>query len=552
MRHFKVINDNSSLEDVSINLLNTLYNIVHNNTLDNASNLKGNVSVSYYYEEYINEIRTKYLLFTVNTLDYYVLFADANAAKKSISDWGDGIGVVANNVTDTYLYETFSKDKMIDYYGDDDANWKITSYNELSKFSTIIKLDTSAFNSQSYLTSVNLKNIKQLGSYNFYNCMSLTSLGDTSSIVSITGKYNFTNCTSLTSVDFPSLTGTLGDNSFEGCSSLQTVNMPNVTTIGAYAFRNCTSLTSISLDNVTQLNAYAFSGCASFTELPSNFKNLLGMERDAFNGCINLIKADLSQSKLVHGGNNTFRFCTALKEIRYPKTVTTLYESWCPTNDTIKVVGLENVTAHTPNNWQIQAKNSLYPIALKNITTHQTILECNRNNSKSGHSLFLPKVLESNDASGSIYDIVPASSAFQYACHQGGRLRLKLLYYRDIQTFGYAHFLNVLIDNLVINNVTPPQYRTTEVAVDYFPEWQALNGDGSRCQIGTLWVPDSAVSTYQANPIYADLNIKGIDSQTNGQYNLPRWATFEDWEEEALANEAQNLDYPVGLIEEWM
>ena len=40
---------------------------------------------------------------------------------------------------------------------------------------------------------------------------------------------------------------------------------------------------------------------------------------------------------------------------------------------------------------------------------------------------------------------------------------------------------------------------------------------------------------------------------TDGEhYDLPRYATFEDWEEAYQYNINNNLESPVGLIEEWM
>jgi hypothetical protein len=61
------------------------------------------------------------------------------------------------------------------------------------------------------------------------------------------------------------------------------------------------------------------------------------------------------------------------------------------------------------------------------------------------------------------------------------------------------------------------------------------------------------VSTYQADPQYSNLTIKGIDEKdANDNYLLPRFATFADWEvayESAVAN---NNPVPIGLIEEYM
>lgn len=398
----------------------------------------------------------------------------------------------------------------------------------------------------------------ELGGRSFENCKKIKHITSLGSITKMAASYNagaywgpFHDCTGLISVNLPSTCTALDGRCFSGCTSLTTINLNNVTKIGAGCFMGCTSLASVDLTNCTTIEGSAFQGCTSLTELNTDFSKLESLHASAFQNT-GLIKADLSKSKIPRMNGSCFRYCTSLTEIRMPKTVTYLSDYWNPDNiDNIKIVGLENVTNHDTYNWGIFAKNVLYPIALKNVTIHMTPVSTGRDNKQYCHSLFLPKVLESLDGYGSYYSI-PLNSAFQSQSHQNGRLTLKLLYYRDIQTFGYAHFLDVLVDNLVINNVTPPQYRTTEVAADYFPEWQSLNGDGSRCTIGTIWVPDSAVNTYKADPVYAHFNIKGINSQTNGQYDLPRWATFEDWETDALECEAQNLDYPVGLIEEWM
>jgi hypothetical protein len=136
------------------------------------------------------------------------------------------------------------------------------------------------------------------------------------------------------------------------------------------------------------------------------------------------------------------------------------------------------------------------------------------------------------------------------------------LYFRDISSFGALTFFKCNIDNLVINNVTPPtlNYRTEDWYRYYNTQvWDnnifpTGNSDqDNNVVIGTLWVPDSAVATYQADPLYSHLNIKGINTKTNGtDYDLPRYATYAAWKVAEEAAVAQGGHAVTGIIEEYM
>ena len=142
-----------------------------------------------------------------------------------------------------------------------------------------------------------------------------------------------------------------------------------------------------------------------------------------------------------------------------------------------------------------------------------------------------------------------------------GRMSIGLLYYRDITSFGNLTFYRCNIDNLVINNVTPPTLapNPNDSSQAYYSIWgdkifPTGNPDAeNNVVIGTLWVPDSAVATYQADPLYSHLNIKGIGTKTNGvDYDLPRYATYSDWEIAEEAAVAQGGHAVTGIIEEYM
>ena len=93
------------------------------------------------------------------------------------------------------------------------------------------------------------------------------SLADPTTI----GSYDFRECSSLTSVTIPNSVTTIGQQVFSGCSSLTNVKIPNsVNTIVEYAFNGCESLTSITIPNsVTSIGNHAFYNCNGLTSITS-------------------------------------------------------------------------------------------------------------------------------------------------------------------------------------------------------------------------------------------------------------------------------------------
>ena len=172
--------------------------------------------------------------------------------------------------------------------------------------------------------------------YMFYNCQSLTSVGDlsnwdTSKVASM--GYMFYNCRSLTSVgdlsnwDTSKVTSMGG--MFKDCPSLASVgdlsnwDTSNVTNIGSI-FNNCSSLASVGdLSNwdtskVTDIS-YAFVNCASLTSLDlsnwdtSNVTNMTYM----FFYCRALTSLDVSGFDLSSCSNiaDIFRDCSKLSNL---------------------------------------------------------------------------------------------------------------------------------------------------------------------------------------------------------------------------------------------
>ena len=72
----------------------------------------------------------------------YIEFSDNNVKKMMSELYGDSYGeVILSNVNVTSLSDTFSKSKMQQTFSEEDGDWEIISFNELSQFTQINKLN---------------------------------------------------------------------------------------------------------------------------------------------------------------------------------------------------------------------------------------------------------------------------------------------------------------------------------------------------------------------------------------------------------------------------
>lgn len=325
------------------------------------------------------------------------------------------------------------------------------------------------------------------------------------------------------------------------------------TNVNTFSFSGCTNLREITLpSNKTSISDYAFNGCANlFTiDLPSSVTEI---GRAAFAGCTQLTSVDLSNTQIVSVSLELFKNCSNLQTIKLPTTVTSVGADWFPRKRSLKITGLDNVVSFPENNGEFTNEQLLYPIVYKQFNSKKSIFLTNRNSNPVAHSLYFPKITATQDGANMLYGSI-RSTQFGYQSHQNGRARIGLLYYRDLQTIGYATFHNTIIENLIINNNTPPTYNS-DVNNTGDTDWADILGGQSahKGQVTILWVPDNAVSTYQQNPVYSGFTIKGINTKTNGvDYDLPRYADFSAWEAAEEAAVAQGGHAPQGLIESWM
>jgi hypothetical protein len=118
--------------------------------------------------------------------------------------------------------------------------------------------------------------ITEIGNYNFYNCVALTSVSLPSTLVSIDGtgtmetSYGaFQNCTSLVSITLPKNLQTIETCAFKGCSALKSITFPDsLTSIGYAAFCDCTALTTVNFgDGLTETGLNTFYNCTSIKKI---------------------------------------------------------------------------------------------------------------------------------------------------------------------------------------------------------------------------------------------------------------------------------------------
>ena len=138
------------------------------------------------------------------------------------------------------------------------------------------------------------------------------------------GSWVFQDCMSLTGVKLPSRLKSIGSHVFEGCWSLKYVKLPvNLTILPEDMFNGCSALEAIIIPDVcTKIENRAFEGCdmLKYVVLPNS---LLTIGDWAFQGCSEL------ESILIPDGCKTigdfvFSDCTCLTDVYIPASVHTI------------------------------------------------------------------------------------------------------------------------------------------------------------------------------------------------------------------------------------
>lgn len=164
----------------------------------------------------------------------------------------------------------------------------------------IVGIDDEIFKKNTTLETVDLSNLTNLKSI---------------------GYSAFRECDSLTSVTFPQILDSIGDYCFYGCSELDTVNFDDLTELtylGSFSFSGCLDLMTADLENskITKLNSDTFSECETLSNvsLPSRLEEI---GDHAYFNCTSIVSFTLPTSlkylrKAAFGGCSSATFSSII------------------------------------------------------------------------------------------------------------------------------------------------------------------------------------------------------------------------------------------------
>ena len=251
-------------------------------------------------------------------------------------------------VKGNFVYDAASGGSLYYSYNDGTESWYNWSMSTLSKSDNngkyasiiidyggiVLSLPSSAFYSQSYLTSidlpkctyigeeafsyckrlqsVNLSNCSYVGEGAFYSCSWLKSVNLSKCITIDSSAFQY--CSALPSISLPNCLY-IGSAAFFCCWELPYIGLPNCSYVGSFAFGFCSKIKSISLPNCSYVGGSAFSNCESLASI--DLPNCTSVGEYGFYGCSSLSSINLPSCLYI--GNSTFNYCWLLTSIKLPK-----------------------------------------------------------------------------------------------------------------------------------------------------------------------------------------------------------------------------------------
>ena len=413
---------------------------------------------------------------------------------------------------------------------------------------TVTTIGEGAFKDCNRLTTINIPNsVTTIGSFAFEGCSGLTAItvdtdnANFSSSEGVlfnksrqelilcpegkTGEYNipnsvttikycaFSSCSGLNTINIPNSVKTIEFKAFFGCSGLNTINIPNsVTAIEEWAFNGCSGLATINIPNsVISIGEYAFQGCSGLKAFTVNADNAKFSSSEG-------VLFDKSQQKLIQcpGGkkgeynipnsvttieDDAFKNCSGLTTINIPNSVTTIKSGAFEGCSGLNTINIPNsVTAI--EEWAFYGCSGLATINIPNSVT--TIGACafyrcfglttiNIPNSVTiiGYSAF-------EDCFGLTAINIPNSvTTIEDNAFEGCSGLTTINIPNSVTIIGNSAFRYCIeLATLYFQSIIPPT---------------ASEGCFLGCyNLQTIYVPQEAVSTYQATAPYNEHNIQGI------------------------------------------
>lgn len=437
----------------------------------------------------------------------------------------------------SFLYRT--RLATVKQYTQSIDNWiegETPAYGDMIRITSIGR---EAFRYTALSGALSLQNLTTIGQQAFANT-SLTSVSNLGSVTSLP-LGTFYNCTALTSVTLPSTCISLDNSTFENCNLLTDINLSNVKSIGYKCFGNCTGINSIDLSSLINYGRESFVNCGNISiTLPSQSIN--------------------SGNDGMFGGNT--RLLNVYGSVENWTTIHRNFPKFSDISSGIDVLYFKNATSiYAPKfgvNNEFGTTESLGTTSNVNVGTK---------------AMYVPKLQEISCGITNTYNRLVSVFGIEVQSYLSGtRLKVDLLYFKDLLEIKSFPFGGLLCNALVINKSIPPtitpqtystiaEYNTSvdNVKVNAWGEIEnatdpnaTITGtttqgwDYSQTKklrhtpyITAIYVPDSAVNTYKTTTGWISVAnlIQPISNLNSGIV----YATQQDWE---------TAGKPVGLIAE--
>ena len=231
------------------------------------------------------------------------------------------------SLLDLYVYGTYTNngktEAMVKGFSDkglEKLNMGMTKFSIPAKTSDgleVTKIYDSAFIDCDKIEEMSFPDTLQIiDTKSFSNCSNLKYLDLSNTKVKSIGRTAFNKCTNITEVKAPESLQSVDYYAFEYCSNLVTVyGLNNITYLGSSAFGNCSKLENISLGKITKIYPYCFTYC-------TNLKNI-----------------EIPET-VTYISEGAFKYCASLEKVIIPSSVISInYEVWtgCPSIQEIRI-----------------------------------------------------------------------------------------------------------------------------------------------------------------------------------------------------------------------
>lgn len=186
-----------------------------------------------------------------------------------------------------------------------------------------LKIRASSFQSHfmsknDYLTKLTINGaVNKIPENAFSDCknLKLVNLNNNIRFISFSA---FENCKTLKTLHGSEQVEIIQDDAFKNCTSLEDVYIPNIIEIGKEAFKNCTDLSVVQVgEHLERINSFGFCNDVNLSRVTGGI-NLRTLNRGVFQNCEKLEIIELGKVQELQ--TETFDNCKELKQVTIPYT----------------------------------------------------------------------------------------------------------------------------------------------------------------------------------------------------------------------------------------